>query len=77
MSKGVHIDLIANDELERPEFSGNALVNFLNLRGDQSLDASFLKKVFRVSVYYAKLIRYAALARPRLFRILRMRSWKV
>jgi len=70
MSKRVTIDLIANDELERPEFHRSVLVNFLNLRGDQRPDASFVRKAFRVSAYYAKLIRYAAIARPRIFHIL-------
>jgi D-inositol-3-phosphate glycosyltransferase len=70
MSKGVALDLIGSDELDFPEFHGTPRVNFLNLRGDQQPDASLLAKVFRVSMYYARLIRYAATAKPRIFHIL-------
>jgi glycosyltransferase involved in cell wall biosynthesis len=45
-------------------------VRFLNLRGDQRPDASLLKKVSRVLVFYANLIRYAATAEPQIFHIL-------
>jgi D-inositol-3-phosphate glycosyltransferase len=70
MSKGTALDLVANDELDGPEFHGKPDVNFLNLRGSQGQDVSFPRKVFRVSAYYAKLIRYAATARPKIFHIL-------
>jgi len=70
MSKGAELDLIANDELDCPEFHGKAGVRFLNLRGEQSPDASLSRKMWRVLVYYARLIRYAAGARPRIFHIL-------
>lgn len=52
MSKGVALDLIAGDELDRPEFRSKPGVNFLNLRGDQNPDASFVGKVLRVLLYY-------------------------
>ena len=45
-------------------------MNFLNLRGDLRSDVSFASKVFRVSKYYARLIRYAATAKPKIFHIL-------
>ena len=45
-------------------------MNFLNLRGDQRPEASPLAKVLRVLSYYAKLILYAATAKPKLFHIL-------
>src|SRR5206468_2681019 len=70
ISKGVALDLIANDELDGPEFHSKPGVNFLNLRGDQHPDASILRKGFRVLLYYAKLVRYALSARPRIFHIL-------
>ena len=70
MSKGVALDLIASDELDCAELHGKPGVNFLNLRGDQRPDASFARKVFRVSLYYTKLILYAATARPKIFHIL-------
>jgi D-inositol-3-phosphate glycosyltransferase len=70
ISKGVGVDLIGSDELDFPEFHGNPRLNFLNLRGNQRRDASLAKKVSRVSAYYAKLIRYAATAKPEIFHIL-------
>jgi len=70
MSKGAALDLIGSDDLDGPEFRGKPGVKFLNLRGNQRPDVSFPKKVFRVLVYYAKLIRYAATAKPRIFHIL-------
>jgi D-inositol-3-phosphate glycosyltransferase len=70
VSKGAAIDLIGSDELDFPEFRNKPGLNFLNLRGDSRPNVSFLRKVLRVSMYYARLIRYAATAKPRLFHIL-------
>jgi D-inositol-3-phosphate glycosyltransferase len=70
ISSGVALDLIGSDELDFPEFHGKPGVNFLNLRGDQRPDAGFGAKVLRVSKYYARLLRYAATARPKIFHVL-------
>jgi D-inositol-3-phosphate glycosyltransferase len=70
ISKGAALDVIGSDDLDCPEFHGRAGVNFLNLRGNQHPDASFVSKVCRVSMYYARLIRYAATAKPGIFHIL-------
>jgi D-inositol-3-phosphate glycosyltransferase len=70
MSKGIALDLIGNDELDSAEFRGRTDVNFLNLRGDQRLDANLSTKVLRVLRFYTRLIHYAARATPRLFHIL-------
>jgi D-inositol-3-phosphate glycosyltransferase len=70
ISKGATLDVIGSDDLDCPEFHGKSGVNFLNLRGDQRPDASFVRKVYRISTYYVRLIRYAATAKPRIFHIL-------
>jgi len=70
ISRGAALDLIGSDDLDCPEFHGKPGVNFLNLRGDQNPEVSFLEKVLRISIYYAKLICYAASAKPRIFHIL-------
>lgn len=70
ISKGACLDLIGSDELDSLKFHGRQGVNFLNLRGNQRPDASFLKKMSRVFGYYVQLIRYAATARPKIFHIL-------
>ena len=67
MAHGASMDLIGNDDLEGTEFRGNPAVKFLNFRGDQSPDASLVQKVYRVLAYYARLIGYAATAKPKLF----------
>ena len=69
-SAGIHVDFIGSDNLSAPELLRNPRVKFLNLRGDQSEHASFLAKGLRVLSYYAKLILYAATAKPKLFHIL-------
>src|SRR5436305_346942 len=46
LARGVRMDVIGSDEVDCPEFHGKADLAFLNLRGDQSRDASFPKKVF-------------------------------
>jgi len=45
-------------------------VNFYNLRRDQRSEASFGAKATRVAIYYWRLIRYAATAKPRIFHLL-------
>jgi glycosyltransferase involved in cell wall biosynthesis len=68
--KGAVLDLIGSDELDCPEFRDRRGLNFLNLRGDQQPEASFVRKTSRVARYYSRLIRYAATAKPRIFHIL-------
>jgi D-inositol-3-phosphate glycosyltransferase len=70
ISKGAALDVIGSDELDCPEFHASPKVNFLNLRGNQRPDVNLVRKVWRVSIYYLKLIRYAATARTRIFHIL-------
>src|SRR5437899_8681228 len=70
LSKGVSLDFIGSDELDSPELRVSPALNFLNLRGNQREDASLARKVLRVLVYYARLIRYAAVAHPKVFHIL-------
>ncbi len=69
-SAGIALDLIGSDDLDMPELRRVPGVNFLRLRGDQRPEASLPSKALRISKYYAKLIRYAATARPEIFHIL-------
>lgn len=70
MARGVGIDFIGSDAVDGPELHGSPLCNFLNLRGDQSPQASLPRKAARLLRYYFALMRYAAAARPRLLHIL-------
>jgi len=67
---GIQIDFVGSDELDSPELRGNPQISFLNLRGDQSVEAGLLPKMARVLIYYFRLIVYAATARPKIFHIL-------
>ena len=69
-SVGIRVDFIGSDDLSVPEIVNNPRVNCLNLRGDQSPDASWAAKIGRVLRYYVRLILYAATAKPKLFHIL-------
>jgi len=70
ISRGIFLDFIGSDYLSAPELRKSALVRFLNLRGDQSPDASYWRKCVRVILYYVRLVTYAATAEPRVFHIL-------
>ena len=70
LAQGAALDLVGSDELDAPEFRNKAGLTFLNLRGDQTPHASLSKKVFRVLLYYARLVRYAATAKPEVFHVL-------
>src|SRR5258706_4882288 len=70
MAGDVRLDVIAGDDLDRPEFHGTDRVAFLNLRRTQDAGASALDKSARVFAYYCRLIRYAWRARPQVFHIL-------
>jgi glycosyltransferase involved in cell wall biosynthesis len=70
IAQGISFDFIGSDFLEAPELRESPQVRFLNLRGDADPDAPLVTKVARVARYYARLLRYAATARPAIFHIL-------
>ena len=70
ISKSVFLDFIGGDDTDSPELHCTPKVSFLNLRGNQRQDASLVRKVSRVLIYYVRLVRYAAIARPKVFHIL-------
>jgi glycosyltransferase involved in cell wall biosynthesis len=69
-ARGVALDFIGSDQLESEELLSHERVRFLNLRGATSRHGTFLAKATRILRYYARLLRYAASARPRVFHIL-------
>ena len=70
IAQRVRFDFIGSDEVDGPELHDNPLVRFLNLRGEQASNVGIYRKVIRVLIYYAKLVRYALTAKPKLFHIL-------
>jgi D-inositol-3-phosphate glycosyltransferase len=70
ISQDIAFDFIGSDEISGPQLHESSLVSVLNLRGDQRPDAGPARKALRVLTYYARLLRYAAAARPKVFHIL-------
>jgi len=70
LANSIRLDFIGSDDLDSPQLRLDPHFNFLNLRGDQSDEASLARKALRVLVYYVRLIRYAWCAKPRVFHIL-------
>jgi glycosyltransferase involved in cell wall biosynthesis len=68
--QGINVDFIGSDELDAPELRRTPLVTFLNLRGDQTVDAPLRRKVVRILAYYARLIKYVLRSEPPIFHIL-------
>jgi glycosyltransferase involved in cell wall biosynthesis len=70
LAKGLRLDFIGSDDVDSPELHTDPNLTFLRLRGDQSERAPLAAKLWRILLYYSRLIRYAAVARPRIFHIL-------
>jgi glycosyltransferase involved in cell wall biosynthesis len=70
LARDVLIDLIGSDEFETPAFRSRPGIRFLNLRGSGDPNASARAKVWRVLLYYARLLGYASRAQTRIFHIL-------
>jgi D-inositol-3-phosphate glycosyltransferase len=68
-SKGICVDVVGGDDVDGPEMHTTPKLTFLNLKGAKR-DNSLYSKVSRVLMYYARLVRYAALAKPEVFHIL-------
>lgn len=67
---GVRFDFIGSDDVDDPSLRQSPQIRVLNLRGDQAVNVSLPRKIARVLAYYARLIRYALCARPKIFHIL-------
>lgn len=68
-AEDVEMEVVGGDSIDNPVLRANRKVRFLNLIGSRE-GGSLPAKMGRVLAYYARLIRYAATARPRLFHIL-------
>jgi D-inositol-3-phosphate glycosyltransferase len=69
-AKGLFVDVIGSDEIDSLELHITPNVHFLNFRKGQNSNANFSQKVWKVFVYYAKLVRYVAHSKPKIFHIL-------
>src|SRR5580700_11690356 len=70
VSKGVGVDVIGSDDIDSPELHVTPNLRFLNFRGNQHKSTNFAEKLWRLAVYYARLMRYAARSKPRILHIL-------
>jgi len=70
VSKGVGVDLIGSDDIDSPELHVTPNLRFLNFRGNQRENINFAEKLWKLAVYYARLMRYAARSKPRILHIL-------
>src|SRR5438067_11218323 len=69
-AKGIRVEVIGNELVDSTEFHTTPKLSFLNMGGIPQPDVGFSRKLFQVLQYYARLIRYVAIAKPRLFHIL-------
>jgi hypothetical protein len=69
-AKGAVLDVIGSDSVDFREFHTTPGINFLNLQSNQRADINVVMKVGRLAAYYARVIRYAASAKPKIFHIL-------
>ena len=70
VSKHVGVDIIGGDEIDSPELHVTPNLRFLNFRGEQSQESGFTNKLWKLLVYYTRLIRYAARSKPKILHIL-------
>jgi glycosyltransferase involved in cell wall biosynthesis len=69
IAKNVSLDVIGSDSVDGPEMHGTARLRFLNLHGNNK-ETSIARKIQRTLASYARLVRYAWTAKPRIFHIL-------
>jgi glycosyltransferase involved in cell wall biosynthesis len=70
ISKNMYLDVIGSDEIDSPELHTVPHLRFFNFRNGQSNDANSVEKLWKLLVYYARLIRYVARSKPKILHIL-------
>jgi D-inositol-3-phosphate glycosyltransferase len=70
ISEGILVEFIGSDIADAPELHTTPLVKFLNLRGSVDPRVNATRKLFRIFIYYGRLLRYAASTRVPILHIL-------
>jgi D-inositol-3-phosphate glycosyltransferase len=70
ISRGLRLEVIGSPDIDSPELHASPQLNFRNLGGSQTPNAGLVRKMLRVLSYYARLLPYAAVAKPKIFHIL-------
>jgi glycosyltransferase involved in cell wall biosynthesis len=68
-SNGVHVDYIGSDSVRNANVWKKENVTFINLRGSQDPAAHMARKIFRILIFYFRLIKYAWKTDSKLFHI--------
>lgn len=69
-SRGISLDVVGSDDLDRPEMHTTSGLNFLNLQHNPRRNAGAARRAVRVLAFYVRLIRYVSTAKPKVFHIL-------
>ncbi len=71
VSDGVRVDIIGGDEIDSPELHTTPHLRFLHFRRGQTHNATLAQKLWKLLIYYTKVVQYAARpSSPRIFHIL-------
>jgi D-inositol-3-phosphate glycosyltransferase len=70
IEKSVRVEMIGSDGEDSPELHVTPNLCFLNFRGSQRVSEPFTKKLSKLVLYYARLLRYTARSEPRILHIL-------
>jgi len=70
VARGARVDVIGSDEIDSPELHTLANLRFFNFRRNQNDRANLVQKIWKLLIYYARLVRYAARSRSKIFHIL-------
>ncbi len=70
ISKGVHVDMIGSDGEDSPDLHVTPNLCFLNFRGSQNEGDRFATKLYKLTLYYARLVHYVMRFKPTILHIL-------
>jgi len=70
IAQGVSLDVVGGDAVDSPEMRCTPGLTFLNLRPNSPPAAGRARKGLEILLYYLRLVRFAATAKPKIFHIL-------
>jgi glycosyltransferase involved in cell wall biosynthesis len=70
VAQGLEVEVIGSNRIDSPEMHSTEGLRFLNLHGHWGASVSRPLKLWQVAVFYARLIKYAAFSRTKIFHIL-------
>jgi len=70
ISRALCLEVIGSDEIDSPDLHRSPRLSFFAFERWQTRNASFVQKTLRLLNFYARLLAYAAAAKPEIFHIL-------